>query len=105
MTALSICLERLIPRRHERTIGFTLPKVTTPKDAASALATIMQAVGAGDITLSEGKALASLVEVAVKGLEAVDLEKRISAWRTSMGKTSENRIRKQRATGLRLTAR
>ncbi len=77
VVALRMCLERIMPRR-ERTVSFALPKVTTPKDAASALAAIMQAIGSGDLTPTEAKQLASLVEVAVKSLEAVDHEKRIS---------------------------
>ena len=84
VVALRMCLERICPRR-ERTVSFAMPKTTAPKDAASAL-TIMQAVGAGDITPSEGKAVASLVEVAVKGLEAVDLEKRITVLEDRDGK-------------------
>jgi hypothetical protein len=79
VTALKLCLERILPRRHERTVTFALPSVSEPKHAAAALTRIVDGVGAGELTPGEAKALVSLVEAALKTLETVDHERRLSA--------------------------
>jgi hypothetical protein len=43
------------------------------------LAAIVKGVGSGDLTPSEGKALASLVEISVRSHELIDHEKRLVA--------------------------
>ena len=86
VTAIKLCLERVLPRRHERTVSFAMPKVTTPEDAASALAAIMQAIGSGDLTPSEAKSLASLIETSVRSHELIDHEKRLSLLEETHGK-------------------
>ena len=78
VVALRMCLDRIMPRR-ERTVTFTMPKVATPKDAAAALAAIMQAIGTGELTPAEAKAVASLVETSLRSHELIDHEKRLVA--------------------------
>jgi hypothetical protein len=79
LVALKLCLERLIPRRHERNLTFPLPPISEPKHASAAIATIMRGVGNGDVTTGEAKNLVSLVEAALKGHELVDHEARLTA--------------------------
>ena len=76
--ALKICIERLIPRAHERTLSFSLPVVAAPKDAAAALAAIVKGVGAGELSAGEGKQLVSLIEASLKALELTDIEQRLA---------------------------
>ena len=59
ITALRLCLERLIPRRVERPIEFELPPISEPKDAIVALSRIMEGVGSGELTASEASSLVS----------------------------------------------
>ncbi len=78
VTALKLCLERLIPRRHERSVTFPLPRVATPKDASAALARIMEGVSSGELAAGEARSLAHLVGVVVASHEAVDVERRLT---------------------------
>ena len=79
VTALKLCLERLPPRRHERSATFALPPVTAPEDAAAALAAIVNGVGTGDHTPGEAKALVTLIEAALRAIETTEHEKRLTA--------------------------
>lgn len=77
--ALKLCLERILPRRHERTLSFRLPSVKQPTDAGHALAVILKGVGDGSLMPGEAKALVALVEATLKNVETVDHERRLSA--------------------------
>jgi Family of unknown function (DUF5681) len=79
VTAIKLCLERILPRRHERTLALALPPVTEPGAASAAIAAIIRGVGTGDLTPGEAKALVALVEAALKSHELVDHEKRLTA--------------------------
>ena len=78
MTAIRLCLERLIPRRVERPIEFALPPVTEAKDAGVALSRIMEGAGRGELTASEASSLVSLVEASLKAIEVLDLNARLA---------------------------
>jgi hypothetical protein len=79
VTALRLCLERLIPRRVERTIEFELPPISEPKDAVAALSRIVEDVGRGELTASEAGSLVSLVEASLKTIEVSNLDTRMAA--------------------------
>jgi hypothetical protein len=79
ITALRLCLERLIPRRVERPIEFELPTISEPKDAVAALSQITEGVGRGELTANEAHALVALVEATIKTIEVLDLDQRLAA--------------------------
>ena len=79
ITALRLCLERLIPRRVERPIEFALPPISEPKDAIAALSRIMEGLGRGELTASEAQSLVSVVQAALKAIEVLDLDQRLAA--------------------------
>ncbi len=60
-TALRLCMERLAPPRKERSIDFPLRPATTAADVSLAMAKVVEAVGAGTITPSEGQSVAALL--------------------------------------------
>src|ERR1700676_844218 len=74
VTALRICLDRILPPRRERPGHFKLPVLRSPADAAAALAAITAAVAAAEITAGEAAELAKLVEAFVKAIEASGLD-------------------------------
>ena len=76
--ALRMCLDRLAPPSKHRTIAFELPPLASAADAASALATITAAVGAGELTPSEAGELFKLVDGFARMLEAKNLEQRVA---------------------------
>ena len=79
LVAIKLCLERILPRRHERALSFAMPDINTPQDAGVALAAIVKAVGAGELTPSEARTLAALVETALRTIETTEHETRITA--------------------------
>ena len=78
-TALRLCLSRILPVRRERTIELDLPALQGSQDSLGAIGRVLEAVGAGMITPSEGQAVASLVETHRRTFEVEALEHRIEA--------------------------
>jgi len=76
--ALRMCLDRLAPPSRHRTIDFKLPPLESAADAATALAAITAAVGAGELTPAEAGALSKLVDGFARMLEATVFEQRIA---------------------------
>lgn len=78
-TALRLCLERLCPPRKDRPVQVEMPEMGKAEDAAQAAGAILQAVAAGQLTPSEGQAMAGLVETYRRTLETEDIERRLAA--------------------------
>ena len=78
-TALRLCLSRILPVRREHTIELDLPTLEGSQDSLRAIGTVLEAVGAGMITPSEARDVASLVETYRRTFEVEELEHRIEA--------------------------
>jgi hypothetical protein len=57
---------------------FELPKIETVADAVKAMAAIVAAVAAGDLSPGEAQAVSGLVQNFSKAVETADLESRIT---------------------------
>jgi hypothetical protein len=79
VSAMRLCMERLLPPRKDRPVQLTLPQIKTAADAAGAMSAIVDAVGRGEITAAEGREVAGIVETFVKALEAGEFEQRLAA--------------------------
>jgi hypothetical protein len=77
--ALRLCLERIAPVRKGRAIALELGPVKTAQDLADAQATIIAAMGSGEITTDEATDAAKVVELVGAALERRDIEARIAA--------------------------
>jgi hypothetical protein len=77
LTALRLCLERIVPPRRDRPVNFALPAMSSADDASKALAAIMTAVASGDLTPTEAAELARVIDGYMKTLETADFERRI----------------------------
>jgi hypothetical protein len=77
LTALRLCLERILPPRRDRVVQFVMPKIKGAEDAAKAFAALTAAVAEGTLTLSEAGDLSRLIDNQVRALEASDLERRL----------------------------
>ena len=77
--ALRLCLSRILPVKRERTIELDLPALEGSQDSLRAIGTVLEAVGSGTITPSEGQAVASLLETHRRTFEVEELEHRIEA--------------------------
>lgn len=79
MIALRLCLDRIIPPRHDRPLRFRLPAMRNASDAAIAMAAITEAVADARVTASEAAELSKLVESFVGALEATEFDQRLKA--------------------------
>jgi hypothetical protein len=77
ITAIRLCLDRVLPRQRERATAFDLPPIDSAADALAALTTILAGVRAGDLTAAEGSGLSKLVDHYMRALEAKDFEERL----------------------------
>jgi hypothetical protein len=77
LTALRLCLERIIPPRKDRPVNFDMPEIKTPSDALLAATAIVRAVAGGDLTPSEAAELSKAVDSFARIAETADLAERI----------------------------
>lgn len=78
LTALRICLDRILPPRKDRPVTFNFPAITSVAEAAATMSTVLTAVAAGEITPAEAAEISKLVDSYVKATEATELAERIS---------------------------
>ena len=76
--ALRLCMERLLPVRKDRKISLSLPDVSQIQDARTAIASILAAVGQGQITPNEAEKLTAIVEAQGRMVVEQDFERRIT---------------------------
>lgn len=79
VAALRLCIERLVPPRKDRPVRFAMPPVGEAKDHPAALAAVLGAVAAGELTPSEGEAFARILAEHRRAVETADLERRLAA--------------------------
>jgi uncharacterized protein DUF5681 len=77
LTALRLCLDRIVPPRKDRHVAFGLLTMNGPTDAVSGLAAIV--AGKGDLTPSEASELTKIIESYTHILETADHEERLRA--------------------------
>jgi hypothetical protein len=77
MTALRLCLERILPPRKDRPVSFALPAINSAKDALAALSALLTAVSAGELTPSEASEAGKLIDGYVKATEINELAERL----------------------------
>jgi hypothetical protein len=78
MQAAKIILERLFPPRKDSPIQIDLPKIENSTDLLKAVGCITDAVGIGQISPSEGEALARIVDIHIKALGLAEFGQRIA---------------------------
>ena len=66
MTALRVCMDRLVPVIKHQPIAVELPPIEKPADSVDAAASIAAAVAAGELTATEAAELAKVVDVYVR---------------------------------------
>lgn len=78
MTALRLCLERIVSPAKDRPVSITLPAVKTAADLPLVTAALLSAAATGKIGATEAATLAKLVEVHRGALEIADITTRIT---------------------------
>ena len=74
MQAAKIILDRILPPRKDRSIEIDLSPMKNGGDLVQAMASIVNAVGLGQVSPSEGEAVARILDVYAKVLELKDVE-------------------------------
>ena len=78
MTALRVCMDRLVPVIKHQPIAVELPPIEKPADSVEAAASIVAAVAAGELTATEAAELAKVVDVYVRALDSKGFDERLS---------------------------
>ncbi len=79
VSALRICIDRIIPPIRENRLSIALPVVKDVAGCTAAQAKVLQAVTAGDLLPGEAESLSALIEHQRRGLESSDHEARMRA--------------------------
>src|SRR5215475_4360758 len=79
MAAIRVCMERLVPPIKHQPVAVELPPLENAVDSVEAMANIVAAVTAGDLTAAEAAELAKVVEVYVGALASQAFEERLTA--------------------------
>lgn len=77
--ALKLCIERILAPRRDRPVSFKLSPIKSAGDHPRALAQILKAVAAGEVTPVEGQGLCQMLDNHRRALETADLDARIAA--------------------------
>jgi len=77
LVALRLCLSRIVPAKRERNIQLDLPPLEGSQDVLKGIATVLEAVGDGALTPSEGASITRLLEAYRGAFETVELENRL----------------------------
>jgi len=85
MTALRVCIERLVPPRKDSPINFEFPQIQKFEELYKFLSAIVNAVAAGQLTPEEGELVSRPIERFIKVYETVYLEKRIEVLERKRG--------------------
>jgi hypothetical protein len=86
ITALRLCLERLIPPRKDRPIHLVLPPIENVQQISVAMARVSTAIGEGEITPIEGEVLSNILAAHKDVLVTAGLERRMDELEQRMSK-------------------
>src|SRR5258705_8372463 len=77
ITALRLCLDRILPPRKDRPVSFEMPKINNAQDARVASAALLEAVSSGNLTPSEASEVGKLIDAYVKTIELTEVLARL----------------------------
>jgi len=79
LTAIRICLERLLPPCRERRLQLDLPHVRSLDDLTGAYKVLFQSIAEGDLTVTEAEQVANVLELARRAIETQEIAQRLKA--------------------------
>jgi hypothetical protein len=85
VTALRLCLERLVPPCREAPVSLDLPSLATRADTGHVLAFLLAEVGRGELTPGEAEKLARLVSEYHKAVQLTEMEERFRRVEEALG--------------------
>ena len=86
LTALRLCLDRLIPARKDRPIRLVLPPIENVQQISVAMAGVSAAIAEGEITPTDGQIMATILAAHKDVLVTADLERRMDEFERRLPK-------------------
>ncbi|MCH8112770.1 MAG: hypothetical protein IH905_12580 [Proteobacteria bacterium] len=87
VTALRLCLERILPAQRGRTLEFdNIPALRSPADIVAATAELVAAIGAAEITPDEALTIGRVLDGHRRAFETEQLEDRLTALEQDVGR-------------------
>ena len=87
ITALRLCLERILPVRRERPVQIDLPPTETVDQIATALDAVVRAIADGQVTPVEGDMISNVLVRRLKAIEVEEIESRLMKLEEGLDKT------------------
>jgi hypothetical protein len=86
VTAMRLCMERLLPVAQRSNVEFWMPRVETAASLTEAGATVTEAVSSGVLSPQEGEAVAKMLESQRRNIETGELEGRVKGLEAEIAK-------------------
>jgi hypothetical protein len=77
LTALRLCMDRLLPPRKDRPVSLDLPRIDSARDVPNAISALLVAVAAGELTPSDAVKVTKLLDVYARAVEINELAERV----------------------------
>jgi len=77
LTALRLCMDRLLPPRKDRPVSLDLPRIDSARDAPKAISALLAAVAAGELAPSDAGEVTKLLDAYARAVEINELAERV----------------------------
>ena len=77
LTALKLCIDRILPLLKSRHVPFALPEIRTAKDIVAAYGAVLNAVSEGHLTPDEATSVSSILEAMRRATDSADTDERL----------------------------
>jgi hypothetical protein len=86
LTAIKLCLDRIIPPTKDHPVNIVLPKMKTVADLPGFTGALLDAVAAGKLGPSEAEKFCKIVQAHTQAIQVSEFEQRISELELSVKK-------------------
>ena len=90
LTAIKLCVDRLVPPRKSRPVPINLGKLETAEQISAAQTAILDVAAKGDITLEDAEKWCSLLDHKRASIETVELAAEVEAIKQHLGLGSKS---------------
>jgi len=77
LTALRLCMDRLLPPRKDRPVSLDLPRIDSARDVPIAISALLAAVAAGELEPSDAGEVTKLLGAYARAVEINELAERV----------------------------
>ena len=77
LTALRLCMDRLLPPRKDRPVSLDLPRIDGARDIPIAISALLAAVAAGELAPSDAGEVTKLLDAYARAVEINELVERV----------------------------